>query len=95
MSPWFSPQRHRDTEKTAKIELDENLKETGKELDDIKLKLDAIHDLPSGAGPINFIKDFDGIKPTRIHTEARVTLDKVGDAFSITIHLNAKLLNAG
>jgi osmotically inducible protein OsmC len=25
-----------------------------------------------------------GIKPTRIHTEARVTLDKVGDAFSIT-----------
>jgi multidrug efflux pump subunit AcrB len=40
------------------LELDENLKETGKELDDIKLKLDAIHDLPSGAGPINFIKDF-------------------------------------
>lgn len=26
----------------------------------------------------------DDIKPTRIHTEARVTLDKVGDAFSIT-----------
>lgn len=25
-----------------------------------------------------------GIKPTRIHTEARVTLDKIGDAFSIT-----------
>src|SRR5262245_53493001 len=40
------------------VELDEKLKETGKELDDIKLKLDAIHDLPSGAGPINFIKDF-------------------------------------
>src|SRR5499425_3801090 len=40
------------------VELDENLKETGKELDDIKLKLDSIHDLPSGAGPINFIKDF-------------------------------------
>lgn len=40
------------------LELDENLKETGKELDDIKLKLDGIHDLPSGAGPINFIKDF-------------------------------------
>ena len=25
-----------------------------------------------------------GIKPTRIHTEARVTLEKVGEAFSIT-----------
>jgi multidrug efflux pump subunit AcrB len=40
------------------LELDENLKETGKELDDIKLKLDSISELPSGAGPINFIKDF-------------------------------------
>jgi multidrug efflux pump subunit AcrB/predicted DNA-binding transcriptional regulator len=40
------------------VELDENLKETGKEFDDIKLKLDAIHDLPQGAGPINFVKDF-------------------------------------
>jgi multidrug efflux pump subunit AcrB len=36
----------------------EGLKETGKEFDDIKLKLDAIHDLPQGAGPINFVKDF-------------------------------------
>jgi multidrug efflux pump subunit AcrB len=40
------------------VELDENLKETSKEFDDIKLKLDAITDLPNGAGPINFIKDF-------------------------------------
>jgi multidrug efflux pump subunit AcrB len=40
------------------LDLDENLKETGKELDDIKLKLDGIHDLPDGAGPINFMKDF-------------------------------------
>ena len=40
------------------LELDENLKETGKELDDIKLKLDSVRDLPQGAGPINFIKDF-------------------------------------
>ncbi|HKC85318.1 MAG TPA: efflux RND transporter permease subunit [Blastocatellia bacterium] len=40
------------------LDLDENLKETGKELDDIKLKLDNIRDLPDGAGPINFIKDF-------------------------------------
>ncbi|HEX4168385.1 MAG TPA: efflux RND transporter permease subunit [Bryobacteraceae bacterium] len=29
-----------------------------KELDDVKIKLDAIHDLPLGAGPISYIKDF-------------------------------------
>src|SRR5262249_38511885 len=29
-----------------------------KEFDDIKMKLDSIHDLPDGAGPINFVKDF-------------------------------------
>jgi multidrug efflux pump subunit AcrB len=40
------------------VELDENLIETGKEFDDIKLRLDGIRDLPSGAGPINFVKDF-------------------------------------
>src|ERR1041385_3891683 len=40
------------------FELDESLKDTGKEFDDIKLKLDAVTDLPNGAGPINFIKDF-------------------------------------
>jgi len=40
------------------VTLDEKTKETGKEFDDIKLKLDSIHDLPDGAGPINFIKDF-------------------------------------
>ena len=32
--------------------------DVGKELDDIKLKLDAIEDLPDGAGPIIFHKDF-------------------------------------
>src|SRR5262245_62370931 len=40
------------------ITLVEGLKETGKEFDDIKLKLDSITDLPQGAGPINFVKDF-------------------------------------
>src|SRR5919206_364881 len=40
------------------VELDENLKETGKEFDDIKMKLYSIHNLPQGAGPINFVKDF-------------------------------------
>src|SRR5262245_19262604 len=40
------------------ITLVEGVGETGKEFDDIKLKLDTITDLPQGAGPINFIKDF-------------------------------------
>lgn len=29
-----------------------------KELDDVKIRLDAIHDLPQGTGPILYIKDF-------------------------------------
>jgi multidrug efflux pump subunit AcrB len=29
-----------------------------KELDDVKIRLDGIHDLPAGAGPIMYIKDF-------------------------------------
>jgi len=36
----------------------EGTKDTAKEFDDIKLKLDAITDLPDGAGPIDFVKDF-------------------------------------
>ncbi len=40
------------------VELDENVAETGKQFDDVKMKLDSISDLPSGAGPVNFIKDF-------------------------------------
>ncbi|HQB30957.1 MAG TPA: efflux RND transporter permease subunit [Syntrophales bacterium] len=38
--------------------LDEDIVEMGKEFDDIKGKLDGIQDLPEGAGPIDFIKDF-------------------------------------
>ena len=33
------------------LELDQSIKDTGEQLDDIKLKLDGITDLPSGAGP--------------------------------------------
>jgi multidrug efflux pump subunit AcrB len=40
------------------ITLLDNVEDVGKELDDIKLKLDSIHDLPDGAGPIQFHKDF-------------------------------------
>jgi multidrug efflux pump subunit AcrB len=40
------------------ITLLEGTREVGKEFDDIKLKLDGIHNLPDGAGPIQFVKDF-------------------------------------
>ena len=40
------------------ITLVEGARDTGKEFDDIKLKLDTITDLPDGAGPIDFVKDF-------------------------------------
>jgi multidrug efflux pump subunit AcrB len=40
------------------ITLVENTADTAKEFDDIKLKLDTITDLPDGAGPIDFVKDF-------------------------------------
>jgi multidrug efflux pump subunit AcrB len=40
------------------ITLVEGVADTGKEFDDIKLKLDTLTDLPQGAGPLNFIKDF-------------------------------------
>ena len=40
-------------------EVDEQLAtDTGKEFDDIKVKLDGVTDLPEGAGPIQFIKEF-------------------------------------
>jgi multidrug efflux pump len=40
-------------------EIDEMAKtDTGKEFDDIKVKLDALTDLPEGAGPIQYIKEF-------------------------------------
>jgi multidrug efflux pump subunit AcrB len=40
------------------VELDEKVEDTGKQFDDIKYRLDSIHDLPEGAGPINFLKDY-------------------------------------
>jgi len=40
------------------LALDEKVDDIGKELDDVRLKLDSIRDLPEGAGPIEFIKDF-------------------------------------
>jgi multidrug efflux pump subunit AcrB len=43
---------------TVVITLVQGLADTGKEFDDINLKLDTIRDLPDGAGPIVFVKDF-------------------------------------
>ena len=40
------------------IRLQKGVADVGKQFDDIKLKLDTISDLPQGAGPINFVKDF-------------------------------------
>ena len=40
------------------VQLEERVREPGKQLGDIKIKIDSITDLPEGAGPINFMKDF-------------------------------------
>ena len=40
------------------VELKEGMTETGEVFDDIGLRLNGIRDLPPGAGPIQFIKDF-------------------------------------
>ncbi len=40
------------------IVLQPSITDVGKELDDIKGKLDQIHELPAEAGPIQFLKDF-------------------------------------
>ena len=40
------------------VELKEGITETGEIFDDIMLRLNQIRDLPEGAGPIQFIKDF-------------------------------------
>ncbi|HEU4400876.1 MAG TPA: efflux RND transporter permease subunit [Candidatus Polarisedimenticolia bacterium] len=40
------------------VELDERAQDPGKQFDDVKMKLDGISDLPPGAGPVKFIKDF-------------------------------------
>jgi multidrug efflux pump subunit AcrB len=42
----------------VKVKLVEDIKATGELFDDINLKLSGIKDLPEGAGPIVFIKDF-------------------------------------
>lgn len=43
------------------FKLDDRLKNTAPEFDDIALRLQDIHDLPQGAGPIRFFKDYDDV----------------------------------
>lgn len=40
------------------ITLEDNVKDPAKEWDDLNLRLDSVKDLPPGAGPIVFLKDF-------------------------------------
>jgi multidrug efflux pump subunit AcrB len=58
------------------VDLKEGITETGEIFDDIAIKLDAIDDLPEGAGPIQFIKDF-GSTASLMLTVASPRLDEV------------------
>ena len=74
------------------VDLDENFPgaQIGKEFDDIALKLDSIKDLPDGAGPIQFIKDFGDTSalmltvasPKVSEAEVDVRAKEVGDAIA-------------
>ena len=70
------------------IELVEGLPETGKEFDDIRLKLDDVsRSLPQGAGPVQFIKDFGD-------TEALMLTVASPKADDIEISLRAKQIQS-
>jgi multidrug efflux pump subunit AcrB len=58
------------------VDLKEGTKGTGEIFDDIGLRLDAIRDLPEGAGPIQFVKDF-GSTAALMLTVASPKLDEV------------------
>jgi multidrug efflux pump subunit AcrB len=58
------------------VDLKEGTEGTGEIFDDIALKLNAIRDLPEGAGPIQFIKDF-GNTAALMLTVASPRLDEV------------------
>ncbi len=71
----------------VKVKLIEGLKSTGEIFDDINLKLSGIKNLPEGAGPIVFIKDF-GDTATLMLT---VASPKVGE---VEVDLRAKELES-
>ncbi len=61
LNPWATEIKSSSRTGSAMVQFE--LAEKGrydrdKELDDIKIRLDAIHDMPQGAGPILYIKDF-------------------------------------
>jgi multidrug efflux pump subunit AcrB len=58
------------------VDLKEGTTETGEIFDDIALKLEAIDDLPEGAGPIQFVKDF-GSTAALMLTVASPPMDEV------------------
>jgi multidrug efflux pump subunit AcrB len=62
----------------------EGTRDTAKEFDDIKLKLDSIADLPDGAGPIDFVKDFGDTAALML----TVSSPKVSDA-DVTVRAQA------
>lgn len=65
------------------VELDEKLKDPSKDLDDIGLRLAAVNDLPDGAGPINFMRDFGDTSALML----TVASPKVGET---EIHIRAE-----
>jgi multidrug efflux pump subunit AcrB len=70
------------------ITLQEGVKDTGKEFDDIKLKIDTIRNLPHGARPIQFIKDFGDTAALML----TVASPKVGE---VELQLRADALRRG
>jgi multidrug efflux pump len=60
----------------VQVRLQKAVADVGKQFDDIKLKLDSITDLPQGAGPINFVKDF-GDTATLLLTVASPRISEV------------------
>jgi multidrug efflux pump subunit AcrB len=60
----------------VQVRLQKGIADVGKQFDDIKLKLDEVHDLPLGAGPISFLKDF-GDTATLLLTVASPRISEV------------------
>ena len=67
--------------------LKENIEDTGKQFDDIKMRLDTLQDLPEGAGPVQFVKDFGSTAALML----TVASPKVGE---VQIGLRADIIRA-
>ena len=69
------------------ITLNEGTPNIGGELDDVRLKLESLHDLPPGAGPIVFEKDFGDTAALTL----TIASPKVGD---VDVSLRARAIAA-